>query len=286
MSGNVAEFVYRLPGNALNTRPGAHRSGSRGPGLNFVSHARLMDQPDPRRLDLRASLSNLRKEWLVRVNQQRSAIAISAIVDVSSSMRFGSKISVAADFVEALGYSAGGLGDAVSMYAFDNTMRFDLTLPARYGRGTGQNMAATIKSCTTSGSATANIDAFAQCVESVTSNTALVFIVSDFHFPIDHLEKTLDPLAGTLVVPVVIWDRVEVEPPPAGNRLLSVRQLGSSDQRHIWLSPQKRSEWRENVARRRAQIKRVFASRDERPFYITDGFNAERLSRYFMEPED
>ena len=109
----VTEFVYRLPGNTISTRPGSHRSNSRGSGMNFVSHARLMDQPDPRRLDLRASIANIRKEWLVRVNQQRAAVAVTAIVDVSATMHFGtecSKISVAADFLEALGYSAGGLG--------------------------------------------------------------------------------------------------------------------------------------------------------------------------------
>lgn len=279
------EFVYRLPGNAVSSRPGAHRSNSRGAGMNFVSHARLMDQPDPRRLDLRASISNIQKEWLVRVNQQRAAVAVTAIVDVSATMHFGSptsKITVAADFLEALGYSAGGLGDSVGLYAFDENMRSDLTLPPRYGRGTGQNMATTIRASkpTTSGAAT--IDALTRCVDTVAGKSALIFIVSDFHFPIAQLERLLDPLAGALVVPIVIWDRAEVAP-PSGKRLLSVRQIGGKNHRHIWLSQQKRSEWHNNVAHRRSQIAQVFAARDERPFYITRGFNAEKLSRYFME---
>ena len=57
--------------------------------MNFVSHAKLTDQPDPRRLDLRASISNIQRDWLVRVNKQRAAITIAAIVDVSPSMYFG-----------------------------------------------------------------------------------------------------------------------------------------------------------------------------------------------------
>lgn len=283
----VTEFVYRLPGNTISTRPGSHRSNSRGSGMNFVSHARLMDQPDPRRLDLRASIANIRKEWLVRVNQQRAAVAVTAIVDVSATMHFGtecSKISVAADFLEALGYSAGGLGDSVSLYAFDEQMRNDLTLPQRYGRGTGLNMAAKIRSCKPTGPGAANIDALAQCVDSVAGKTALIFIVSDFHFPINLLETFLDPLAGALVVPIVIWDRAEVEP-PEGYGLLSVRQMGNNSSRHIWLTPEKRSQWQDNIEQRQTQIAQAFASRDERPFYITRGFNPEKLSRYFMETD-
>jgi len=287
MSSGVAEFVYRLPGKTVSTRPGAHRSNSRGSGMNFVSHARLMDQPDPRRLDLRASISNIQKEWLVRVNQQRAAVAVTAIVDVSATMHFGAtsaKIAVAADFLEALGYSAGGLGDSASLYAFDEEMRNDLTLPPRYGRGIGQNMATTIGSSKPTGPGAASVEALAQCIDSVAGKSSLIFIVSDFHFPINQLEQFLDPLASALVVPIVIWDRSEVAPPD-GQRLLSVRQMGGNKSRHIWLSPAKKSEWHDNVVHRQAQIAKVFASRDERPFYITRGFNAEKLSRYFMEAE-
>ncbi len=283
MAANVTEFVYRLPGNTVSTRPGAHRSSSRGSGMNFVSHARLLDQPDPRRLDLRASIGNIRKEWLVRVNQQRAAVSVTVIVDVSATMHFGSthsKIEVAADFLEALGYSAGGLGDSVGMIAFDKEMRHDLTQPPRFGRGTGQHMATKIRSCEPTG--TANAEALSQCVESVAGKSTLVFIVSDFHFPIDQLEQFLDPLAGTLIVPIVIWDQAEVVP-PAGNHLLSMRQMGGNRRRHIWLSPDKRAEWHKNVVKRKNQIAKVFAPRDEQPFFITNGFNAEKLSRYFME---
>ena len=138
-----AEFVYRLPASTAGSRPGSHRSSSRGAGMNFVAHARLFDQPDPRRLDLRASLSNLHRDWQVRVNQHRAAIDIVAIVDVSHSMHFGierKKISLAADFLHALGFSAGGYADAVGLFAFDAIAREDLTVPVRHGRGAGALM--------------------------------------------------------------------------------------------------------------------------------------------------
>ncbi len=285
MNTATAEFVYRLPGNTSSSRPGAHRSNSRGAGMNFVSHAKLIDQPDPRRLDLRASVSNIQKDWLVRVNKQRASITVSAIVDVSQSMRFGAdqnKLQVAAEFLEALGFSAGGLGDSVSLVPFDSVKRDDLSMPARFGRGTGQTMAEVVLSSKPISPASANIDALSRCIESVAGKSALVFIVSDFHWPLADLARILEPLAGSLVVPLVIWDRTEIKPPDS-KRLLSVRQMGSKHSRHLWLTPTVRQQWEANVEKRRQAIADVFAARDVKPFWISNGFDPESLSRYFME---
>ncbi|MDF3837537.1 MxaS protein, partial [Cupriavidus basilensis] len=58
MSG-LHEFHYRLPARAGGFRPGSHLGTSLGPGQEFAAHMRLLDNPDPRRLDLRASVRNL-----------------------------------------------------------------------------------------------------------------------------------------------------------------------------------------------------------------------------------
>src|SRR2546430_2083980 len=102
------EFHYRLPHRVSRHRPGAHPGASVGAGQEFVAHRRLYDAPDPRRLDIRASLRSFSGDWLVRAYRQRAGIAVQVMVDVSASMMFGSprsKLTVAADFVEALGAS-------------------------------------------------------------------------------------------------------------------------------------------------------------------------------------
>lgn len=282
----ATEFVYRLSGRVGSSLPGAHRSHSHGAGMNFVSHAKLLDQPDPRRLDLRASISNIQKQWLVRVNQQRAAITISVIVDVSPSMHFGasrSKLQVAADFVQALAYSASGLGDSVGLLAFDQVQREDLTIPARFGRGIGQMMADSLVSSTPSNANRgASIDALSECIEMIAGHSALVFVVSDFHWPLAQLDGVFDPLAGAQIVPLVIWDQAEIHP-PAGKRLLSVQQMGGKTTRHVWLTPQVRQTWRDNVAQREQAITAVFAADDIKPFMMTDGFEPDALSQYFLE---
>ena len=121
------EFHYRLPQRASSPRPGAHPGASLGAGQEFVGHQRLYDRPDPRRLDLRASLRSVHGDWLVRTHRQRAAIAVHALVDVSGSMRFGArtpKLERAAEFVEALGHSAFRLGDALGMLAFITPFAF------------------------------------------------------------------------------------------------------------------------------------------------------------------
>ncbi|GAB6851423.1 DUF58 domain-containing protein [Paraburkholderia kururiensis] len=292
------EFHYRLPGRASGFRPGSHPGTSFGPGQEFALHARLVDYPDPRRLDLRASIQSVRGEWLVRLNLQRVAVPVQVIVDVSASMRFGvkrSKLHVVADFVEALGYSAFRSGDRVGMAAFDHTERNDLSAPPRYGRGSGDVMAAMLRSeaaashadmptpwnsaAAGAGNGTA---ALARVVAKLAGRQALVFIVSDFHWPLDGMPAILDMLLHAHVVPMVVWDPAELDAPERGG-LLDVRDMETGARRTVWLSGQVRAKWREAVARRRAELVSLFGKRAMAPFFMEGEFEPEALSRYFLE---
>ena len=340
------EFHYRLPGRIGGQRPGSHPGSSMGAGQEFVAHLSLYDRPDPRRLDLRASLRALNDDWLVRVNRQRTGAAVRALVDVSASMTFGSqrpKLHVAADFVEALGLSAFRAGDAVGMMGFDQAERPDLFVPTRVSRGMGSMMATALRAaCPTNGTAPDKVRGAARApgeftasgevrgaarapgeftasgeargevygratsgprrawlaraapalnhvgdgLEDVASRLAgqqgLVFLVSDFHWPLEHLDVVLDLLAHASVIPVVVWDPAETEP-PTRNALASLRDAESGTRRTLWLRPKLRQEWRRAVAQRRAEIDSYFAAHSIRPFYVEGAFDADALSRYFFE---
>lgn len=284
MNASSSEFVYKLPGMSAGIRPGAHSSRSRGSGMSFAAHARLFDQPDPRRLDLRASLTDIRGDWLVRTHLQRSSVSVKAIVDVSASMHFGSpgKLQVAADFLGALGQSASGYGDSVSLLAFDATFRDDLYLPPRTGRGAGMALVSTISSCSSGSAVAGTTQALAQTIDQISGTSGLVFLVSDFHWPLHDVEPVLDSLASAMVVPVVIWDKTEVTPPPSG-QLLPTRDLESGLVKRIWLNRNTRNRWLDNIQQRYVDIKELFARHDIDPFFITGPFNSENLSRYFMD---
>lgn len=283
------EFHYRLPGRVSGQRPGSHPGSSVGAGQEFVTHMSLFNRPDPRRLDLRASLRTLNEEWLVRVNRQRAGVAVRAIVDVSASMNFGGqrpKLHVVADFLEALGLSAFRVGDAVGMMAFDETERSDLFMPARVSRGMGSIMASAVRAMTSPAVHDAPVGRAVDGLEEAASHLAgqqgLVFLVSDFHWALEGLNVVLDLLAHARVIPIVVWDPAEIEP-PENNALAALRDAESGTRRTLWVRPKLRDDWRRAVTHRRSEINSFFASRGISPFFIEGAFDADALSRYFFE---
>jgi uncharacterized protein (DUF58 family) len=281
----IAEFSYRLPMRAAGARPGSHPGSSFGSGQQFAMHGRLFDYPDPRRLDLRASLRAARSEWLVRVHLQRVAVQVVVIADVSASMQFGSrrtKLHVAADFVEALGYSAFRVGDRLGMLAFDASERDDLFMPPRNGRGTGNLLATMLRDCASRAAGRSAIEGLRRCVTRLAGRQALVFVVSDFHWPLGQLPSVLDMLVHACVVPMVVWDEAEISPPRHAP-LLAVNDAESGEQRRVWLRERMRERWREGVAHRRDELAEVFGARGIRPFYVEGAFDPEAMSRYFLE---
>ncbi|MDF3838622.1 MxaS protein, partial [Cupriavidus basilensis] len=206
---------------------------------------------------------------------------------VSASMRFGAradKLQVAADFLEGLGHSAFRAGDPVGMLAFDAVERADLFVPARHSRGAGYAMSAMLRASASAGAAAraGGAEGLAQAAQRLADRRGLVFVVSDFHWALEALDGILDLLAQAYVVPMIVWDPAETEPPP-GNTLLAVRDAETGRQRTLWLRKTVRAQWRDAVARRRARLDALFLARGLRPFYLHGAFEAEALSRYFLE---
>ncbi|MDR5837289.1 VWA domain-containing protein [Caballeronia sp. LZ034LL] len=284
MKGPV-EFHYRLPGRARGFRPGSHPGTSFGAGQEFAMHARLFDHPDPRRLDLRASQRAVPQQWLVRLHLQRVAVPVQVLVDVSASMRFGAqrpKLDLAAEFVEALCYSAFRAGDQVGLLGFDQHVREDLFMPARHGRGVGDEMAQRLRTCSVSEVSANPVAGLVRALERLAGRRGLVFLVSDFHWPLTVLDAALDRLVHARLVPMVIWDKAETEPPASG-RFLQVRDIEDGRRRALWLRRSIAQQWRDNVAKRRAELSGVLRKRGATPFFIEGAFDAEALSRYFLE---
>ena len=275
------ELRYRLPRRTAGQRVGAHRGTAAGAGIEFLTHHNLFDHADPRRLDLRASLADLRGDWLVRVNRLRTAATVLVLVDVSASMRFGepAKLDVAADFVASLGRSAFRIGDAVGMLAFDAAVRDDLHVAPRHGRGVGPTMAALLRGCA---SGPGGIAGLRDAAMRVGPRPALVFVVSDFLWPLAGLGDVVDQLARAHVVPLVVVDPAESEAPARGGLAL-LRDSETSRQRTLWVRPALRTRWRDAALARGARLAAIFADRGLRPFTLQGAFDAQALSTHLLE---
>jgi uncharacterized protein (DUF58 family) len=279
------EFHYRLPRRMGGWRPGSHPGSSLGSGQEFVSHMSLYARPDPRRLDLRASLRQPGDDWLVRVNRQRVSIPVHVLVDVSASMTFGapkSKLQVVADFVEALGQSAFRVGDALGLQAFDDEERPELFMPALLSRGIGSVLAAQLRQWQSRPGRDAGCAGLADAAVHLAGRQGLVFLISDFHWPLEQLAPVMDLLLHAYVVPMVVWDAAEIEP-PSQDAIAALQDMESGRTRSLWLRPKLRQQWRDGVLQRREQLKQFFAARGQQPFYVSGAFQGEALSRYFFE---
>ncbi len=76
----------------------------------------------------------------------------------------------------------------------------------------------------------------------------LIFLVSDFHWPLDRLGAVLDLLAPAYVVPMIVWDRAEIEP-PARDALVLLRDAESGARRTLWMRPKLRAALARSGAR-------------------------------------
>ncbi len=197
-------------------------------------------------------------------------------------MHFGSprtKLQVTADFIEALGQSAFRAGDAVGMLAFDAQERTDLFVPAVLSRGAAGLMASALANCIGAAGTIAGLE---QAILRLAGRSGLIFLISDFHWPLEGLTRVLDSLAKAYVVPMVVWDPSEMQP-PSGNGIMLLHDAESGGERTLWLRPALRERWRSAVERRRAELDAVFSSRAIRPFYVSGRFESEALSQYFFE---
>ncbi len=290
------EFHYRVSGRSRGQRPGAHAGSSEGTGQLFATHRRLLDHPDPRRIDVRASLRDLRGEWLVRIARQRVAVPVHVIVDVSASMHLGApqrKLDAVADFVEGLGMAAYRAGDALGLAAFDATQpraRTDLLEPARRGRGVGMLLAQRLRElpapATTRLAAGAEGLLDAARTFASTRREGIVFVASDFHgIDVPHIDALLDALWPAQVVPLLVWHPDETTP-PSGRGLLPLADAETPRRRSLWMRASLRQRWIDGVRDRRDELARAFRRRECPLHALVDArgrFDAEAMTRYFHE---
>ncbi len=282
----VSELHYRIGAAVLGHFPGRHRSSRGESGFEYRGQANLLDAPDPRRLDLHASLRDPFGDWKVRVYSQRKAVPVVMVADLSASMGFVGarrKLDVVADFAESLGTSAWRNGDSFGFVGCDAAVRSDLLLPPTRARGAGMRLAQTLRSLRLGGppggSAT-SARGLALAHRHLGRQRALVFLVSDFHLPLAEIEAALASMAHHDLVPVVVWDAAEFRL-TARSGLAHVVDLETGQRRLVWWRAALREQWREALQRRRESLLQLFRAHRLRPLFIETGFDADAVTRHF-----
>jgi len=278
---NTREIHYKVPWRARSSYPGHHSSQQKGGGLQFRNHVPLIDAPDARRFDIRASLRDPFAQIRVRVYQQTSSIPIYIIADLSASMSFDgaiSKTEVLAEFVACLSYSAYRTGDTFGFIGCAEKFSEPLLLPSTLNRAAGAEFAELLRTLQPQGK---NSEGLLTAAELLGSRRALVFLFSDYHFPPALLAQVITSLAYHDVVPVMLWDRQEYADLP-GFGIVRVTDLETSRSRMLLMRPALKKRIQQQYSRRREQLAELFGKYGRAPVLMRDGFDPDEVTHYFF----
>lgn len=277
---NSAEIIYRLPGRFDGFRPGAHRGKADGDGVRFRHVAPYLARPDPRRIDLRASLVDPFGSLKVRIQEQPTTIKVFALLDLSGSMAFGGafpKAAVMGDFIEALAAAVHKNGDTLGAFGAAEQILPEFSFGATRWPGSAQRLANLLRRKQTRGVGCRGLIAAARRLP---TRSSLVLVLSDFHMPLTAVKTLLDALHHHRVVPVVIWDEKEGLPAPMGLARLVDAEVGS--ERLLLIRSGLRQRLADNLEQRKERLCDLFRLHGCPPLILDRGFSALEVNRYFL----
>lgn len=281
MSKAIQSFHYRLAHPGYSVFPGAHPGQMVGSGQLFKRHEPLLASPDPRRIDLRASLLDPFAGYRVRVFQQHSKLNVYAIADLSASMTLTGqqdKRQTLAELVLSAAQSALQCGDSFGFIGCGQRLEQRWTLPAGSSLQPVREMLNRLPALT----AQTGADSLARIAPLLSARRSLVFLVSDYHFALSGLRQILHPLAMHAVVPVVLWQAAEAADLPSWG-LVRFKDAESRRSRTVLMRPALKQRINQAFTVRRQQLQQVFRSFGMEPLFLSGAYRAEAMTRYFQQ---
>lgn len=286
------EFFYHLGWRARGFHPGTHPTRTSGGNADFQSYVPFMENPNPRRIDLRATLRSVPRQLMSRSYHERSAVAVYAVLDLSESMHFSgncNKFKLMTEIVTSAAWSAVRNGDSFGLVACDNAVRFDLFEAPAYRPGLAEEIRAKLLVSQQLGN---SIDKTIQpltatalplAAQLLRQKRSLVFLISDFHLPDALISQTLSSLMPHDVIPLVLWDSSEYSNIPDWG-WARVRDMEGGGESSLFLRPGLVQKIKAAYAERRKNISALCLNAGVRaPFFIEDTFRAEQLTRHLLE---
>lgn len=277
----LSPVPYKLHWRPSGVHAGAHPGADEGGSGPFRRHVPLLHHPDPRRIDLRATLRDPMGEVHVRQVARRNAISLIALVDLSGSMGFegrAARMGVVAELCATLALSAYKMGDRFGLVGCDAAVRQAIYVPPTRRRGLEVEVFERLRRVEPQG---ASVRGLAAAAEWLPLHRSLVFLISDFLLPLAQLEEILDALWRHDVVPVVVRDAGEEDDLPAWG-LIELRDLETGRSRLAFMRPGLREAWRNAGRLRRAEIDRLFTQRGRSTFHLVDRLDPDALAEYLL----
>jgi len=278
------EFNYRYPHKVYGSLPGVHHGKSLGTGDSFAGFADLFDYPDPRRLDLRATIrdnmASGSNNYLVKRYQQRSPITVWMMADLSQSMAISNvNHEQLANLTQLVAHSAIGLGDRFGLAGYDEGLRHDVHMMPTRQRSMPMIAADMIRDAEPASAA--GVDGLLHAANMITSSHAIVFIASDFCCDLDVVDKVLRQLSRYTVVPVV-WKHDDVNHLPSHAGWTEMCDSETGERRSVWMRPSIKKRWKKTMDDHFEQLTACFMRHRVRPLFTEGEVSGEQLTNYFL----
>lgn len=278
----IKEFSYHISWRSRSRRPGRHKSNQRGMGMEFRGHTTLLSYPDPRRIDIRQTIRDPMEQVYVRIFNQKSATPVFVLCDLSGSMQYGvphTKLTTAAEITRSVAQSATRNGDPVAFVGFDDELRDEWLSTLSVRPHNMLDLAARLENHLPN---EVGAGALVHSASLLPRERALIFMVSDFHMPLEQLEEALLLMLRHHIVPVVLWNSSEYKDLPEFG-VTSINDPETGERRTLFLRAAYRQRILNTFAARRQAIEDIFMKFDMQPFFVEDTFDADLLSDYFHQ---
>jgi uncharacterized protein (DUF58 family) len=261
-------FDYKTTAMISSLMPGGHKSRQRGPGSDFYRKTHFLDEPEPARIDLNASLTDPFENLQVRSYRQRSKLDVLVLIDGSSSMIYVNKVSMVTALFDSICQSVAAAGDEMSAYLLT-----DQLLPL-------EDCSALQSAFNAIGPEHNQASAFTEIQQVLPTRQSLVFLVSDFHWPDWQLHAVLTALSAHTVVPVICWQSREYNDYPLW-RFVEMADLETGKSTLVFVTPNQRQLLKQRYQQRQEYLNTQCRAFNQRPFWLLDHYEAVQMNRYF-----
>lgn len=275
----VRPFLYRIAQLGFRPMPGAHDSAMTGAGQLFKRHDSLLANPDPRRLDLRASVLNPFQDFKVKVYQQACRIPVVVIADLSRSLSYrglADKQQTLADFSASAAYSVQQNGDLFSLLGCGQEADTRWLTASHLGLGAIPALTDFLRNTKLTGKA----ECLTEIRQYLPTKRALIFVVSDFYLPAARIQTLFGRLSGHTVVPVVLWDECEYAKLPEWG-IWKAKDLETNATRTFVLRPSYKRKIVAAFQQRKQHLQHLCRAFAAEPLFINGTYNADRVTAYF-----
>ncbi|NOU24342.1 MAG: VWA domain-containing protein [Methylotenera sp.] len=273
---------YHVRWRPSGHQPGASRGIVAGIGDQLRSVVLLRDHPDPRRLDLRASVRDPFANIWVRDFNLNSALKVIVLVDTSASMGYVGQVNrmhVAQEIASQLALSAYRSGDAFGLFAAGEAMNKQCMLPPKANRGAWLWVNHHFSKLKPQGQ---HANGLFAAVPYLPQRRCLVFLISDFRWQAGKLKQLLKKMAHHDVVPVMLQDPAEMDAlPKSGIAILRDTETGAAQ--FVWMRESLKKQMQNLRAQHVRNVEEASRKYGNKPFVVKGEFSSALLTKYFME---